>query len=159
LIKIPTARLPVIPGAFALASAARRSYQWRSSRHCHLIKPGIRSDWEAAMEKEPLIRLDWHGRETVDRLAKLVDEAEQVEIALPPEYHHVLFRTLYPEASVSQYEELDVRGGPELLARIAVVKGLEPFADVAGLLSERYASVRLDSPAIILITMLSAEKQ
>jgi hypothetical protein len=34
------------------------------------------------VEKEPLIKLTWHGHETVESIPALLDQAEQIEIIL-----------------------------------------------------------------------------
>ena len=104
------------------------------------------------MEKVPLIRLTWHGHETIAVLPKLLDEAEEIEIALPLDYNHSLFHTLHPEARPADLENIDAQGGPELLSRIATVSGLEELAELVEVLTEAQASVRVSSPPTLLIT-------
>lgn len=105
------------------------------------------------MEKEPLIRLTWHGHETISVLPKLLDEAEEIEIALPLDYNHSLFQLLHPEARPADLENIDVQGGPELLARIATVSGLEEFAQLVEVLTETGVSIQVSSPPTLLITV------
>ena len=109
-------------------------------------------------EKEPLIRLTWHGKETADKVAGLLDEVERIEILLAPEYHHVLFSRLYPNASRAQLEDLDVEGGPQLLSRIADIEGLEELAELEQAVSNAHANVKIKSPATIIITLPGASR-
>jgi len=104
------------------------------------------------MDKEPLIRLTWHGHETVSLIPGLLNEFEQIEISLPLEYNHALFETLHPDARAADLENIDAHGGPELLARIATVSGLEELENLTGLLNNARASVRIISPPTLLIS-------
>lgn len=105
------------------------------------------------MEKEPLIRLTWHGHETIAVVPKLLEEAEQIEISLPFDYNHALFRVLHPDARAADFEDIDTQGGPELLTKIATVSGLEELAELTQVLSSVQASVRIISPPTLLITV------
>lgn len=105
------------------------------------------------MEKEPLIRLTWHGHETISVIPKLLDETEEIEIALPLDYNHSLFHALHPDARPADLENIDAQGGPELLARIAKVRGLEELAQLVDVLKNARASVRVSSPPTLLITV------
>jgi hypothetical protein len=105
------------------------------------------------MEKEPLIRLTWRGRETVQLIPALLDQAEQIEIALPANYNHALFRALNPEAPPSALEELDASAGADLLNDIATIHGLEELATLTPTLSGVGARVRLVSPPTLVISM------
>ena len=105
------------------------------------------------MEKEPLIRLTWHGHETITVIPKLLDEAEEIEIALPLDYNHSLFHALHPDARPADLEDIDAQGGPELLARVATVSGLNELAQLVEVLKQVQASIRVSSPPTILITV------
>lgn len=111
------------------------------------------------MEKEPLIRVTWHGRETAEKIPSLIEQAQRVEITLPPEYHHVLFRTLHPDAKASELEELDVEGDPELLSRIARIDGLEELAELSDPLTQARATLHIQSPAQITIILPGATRR
>ena len=108
------------------------------------------------MEKEPLMKLTWRGRETVEALPPLLDHAEQIEIDLPAGYNHSLFRLLRPDAPPVQLEETDVSGGPQLLASIASIKGLEELSKLIEPLTAARAAVRVSSPPKIVITLPGA---
>lgn len=107
------------------------------------------------MEKEPLIKLTWHGHETVAVIPKLLEEAEKIEIILPFDYNHALFRALHPDARAADFEDIDTQGGPELLSQMATVSGLEGLEELIEVLSGVHASVRVISPPTLLITVPS----
>ena len=108
------------------------------------------------MEKEPLTKLTWRGHETVEAVPPLLDNAEQIEIDLPAGYNHSLFRLLHPDAPPVQLEETDVSGGPQLLANIASIKGLEELTKLIGPLTTARATVQVSSPPKIVITLPDA---
>ncbi|MFN2329852.1 MAG: hypothetical protein ABR612_13125 [Chromatocurvus sp.] len=108
---------------------------------------------DAKGDKEPLIRLVWNGAATTAEIAELLDLAEQIEITLPANYNHALFRTLHPDAPVSALEDLDTRAGPELLADIATVRGLENLAALTDTLIDAQATLHLLSPPTLLIDL------
>lgn len=108
------------------------------------------------MEKEPLIELPWHGHETIESIPALLDQAEQIKITLPENYNHALYRALHPEAPWVQLEEIDVSGGPELLADIATVSGLEELIALSGALTVAQAKVQVISPPTVVITLPAA---
>lgn len=107
------------------------------------------------MDKEPLIRLTWHGHETVSLVPGLLNEFEQIEISLPLEYNHALFETFHPDARVADLENIDAHGGPELFSRIATVSGLEELENLTGVLNNAQASVHIISPPTLLISLPS----
>ena len=103
------------------------------------------------MDKEPLIKLTWQGDATVDRIPALLDQADRIQIALPAEYNHALFRTLHPNASDAAVESIDINAGPEILDAVAKVGGLESLANLTAILTRAHASVTLRSPPTIVI--------
>ena len=110
------------------------------------------------MEKEPLIELPWHGHETIEAIPALLDQAEQIKITLPTNYNHALYRALHPEAPRVQLEEIDASGGPELLAHIATVSGLEELTALTGALTAAQATVQVISPPTVVITLPAANR-
>jgi hypothetical protein len=108
------------------------------------------------MEKEPLIKLPWHGHETIASIPALLDKGQRIEITLPANYNHALFRVLHPDEPTAQLEEIDASGGPELLADIATVTGLEEFAALTQALAAAHATVQVVSPPKVLITLPAA---
>jgi hypothetical protein len=105
------------------------------------------------MDKEPLIELPWRGRETIANTPKLLDKARQVKITLPDNYNHSLFSVFHPGAQPGNTEVVDVSGGPELLAAVASIKGLEGIAQLADELPTEELSVRVVSPPAIVMTL------
>ena len=110
----------------------------------------------AIMDKEPLLKLTWHGHETVEAVPLLLATAEQIEIELPAGYNHSLFRLLHPHASPAQLEDIEASGTPQLLVNIASIKGLEELATLVGPLDAAHATVRISSPPKIVITLPGA---
>lgn len=108
------------------------------------------------MEKEPLMKLTWRGRETVESMSPLLGHAEQIEIDLPAGYNHSLFRLLHPDAPPAQSEETNVSGAPQLLANIASIKGLEELGALIEPLDAAQATVQVSSPPKIVITLPGA---
>ena len=115
-----------------------------------IIKNNI--DLESVIEKEPLIKLTWRGRETVESVPLLLDHAEQIEIDLPAGYNHSLFRLLHPHAPPAQLEDINISGGPQLLAEIATIKGLEELTALIEKLTASRATIQVLSPPKIVIT-------
>ena len=106
------------------------------------------------MNKVPQVKLTWHGRETVEAVVKFISDVREIEIELPFNYNHALFHTLNPQASPSVSEDLDITGGPELLAKIATVHGLEELEGLIEALKKVNATVQLVSPPTITIKSL-----
>lgn len=111
------------------------------------------------MDKQPLISLTWNGHDTVALIPELIGLAEKIEIILPASYNHALFRALNPDAPESALEDLDTRAGPELLAHIATLHGLEDFADLADVLIDAQATLRLVSPPTLVIEMYTGKPE
>ena len=103
------------------------------------------------MEKEPLIKLTWRGHETIESIPPLLGDARQIEIILPANYNHSLFCALHPDEPPAQLEEINASGGPELLAAIATVKGLEEFIALAKALSTAHIEVQVVSPPSVIL--------
>ena len=103
------------------------------------------------MEKEPLIKLTWRGRETIESIPPLLGDAREIKIILPANYNHSLFCALHPGEPPAQLEEINASGGPELLSVIATVKGLEEFAALAKALATADTEVHVTSPPSVTI--------
>ncbi|SOD41787.1 hypothetical protein SAMN06298226_2090 [Nitrosovibrio sp. Nv4] len=108
---------------------------------------------ELIMEKDPLIKLTWRGHETIESIPALLDHARKLEITLPSNYNHSLFSALHRDEPAAQLEEIDVSGGPELLARVATVSGLEEFATLTRPLTAARATIQVESPPKVIITL------
>lgn len=103
------------------------------------------------MDKQPVIRVIWHGHKTITDIPRLLNKTEQLEITLPDSYNHALFRALNPNAPDSALEEINTKGGPEVLYDITTVRGLEEFAALIDTLRIAHASVRVVSPPTLII--------
>ncbi|MDT8385869.1 MAG: hypothetical protein RQ736_00005 [Thiogranum sp.] len=108
------------------------------------------------MEKRPLVALTWHGHETVAAIPEMLEVTERIEVVLPADYNHALFRALHPRASSSDLEQLDVRGGPELLAQMARVNGLQELEILIDALHAARAQVQIVSPPMLVIEVNAA---
>lgn len=111
------------------------------------------------MGKEPSIKLTWRGHETVESIPTLLDETEQIEFILPPNYNHALFHRLHPHAPQVELEDIDISGGPELLEEIATINGLEEFIALTGMLTAAQAAVRIASSPKVVITLPAANQK
>ncbi|MDA8384059.1 MAG: hypothetical protein M0037_13575 [Betaproteobacteria bacterium] len=80
-----------------------------------------------------------------------VEQRQPFEVLLPVDFNHVLFTRLCPRARPGMPESVDVAGGPELLRRIADIRGLEGFADLLSMEEMRTAAVRLRTPSPCII--------
>jgi hypothetical protein len=109
------------------------------------------------VDKQPLISLTWNGRDTAAVIPELIGLAEKIEIILPASYNHALFRALNPDAPDSALEDIDTRAGPELLAHIAAVHGLEDLAALTDVLVDARATLRLVSPPTLVIELSAAK--
>ena len=101
-------------------------------------------------------RLLWRGRETIDHALSLIESHASIEFQLASEYHHALFRAVYPAASPGALEEIDADGGPELLAKVATINGLEDMEALVSPLRKVRAAVRIWGRARISITVPEA---
>lgn len=110
------------------------------------------------MEEDRITRLLWHGPETVKKVRALLDQSARIEIELPTNYNHVLFRTLHPNALQAELETMDTLAGPELLAYVATISGLEELAALTEALSEAQATVQIVSPPKVIITLPSVNR-
>lgn len=111
------------------------------------------------MDREPLIKLTWHGEATVESIPALLDQADRIQIVLPAEYNHALFRTLHPDAPDAALESIDIDAGPEILDAVAKVNGLEALANLTTILDRAQASVTLQSPPTLIINQQSSPQR
>ena len=110
------------------------------------------------MDREAVIRLNWNDDETIAAIPDLLMHAHQVEITLPADYNHALFRALHPDAPASEPEVLDIHAGPEVLADIAHVRGLEKLTGLAEPLAAAHASLHVLSPPMLVIELPSTDQ-
>ncbi|NIR25582.1 MAG: hypothetical protein GWN77_01110 [Gammaproteobacteria bacterium] len=111
------------------------------------------------MEKEPLTRFTWRGQETVEKVMSARSRAMCIEILLPANYNHALFRLLYPGETQTAVESLNYAGGPELLVKIASIAGLEPLTALGKALSSANATIQLTSPPTLIITFPNKNRE
>jgi hypothetical protein len=88
----------------------------------------------------------WNGVPCLKAARRGMRSRSRVDIVLPLEVHHALFRHLNPAAPRGAPEALDTEGGPELLAKLSEVAGLEELAQLAPMLERARYRVRLTSP-------------
>lgn len=97
-------------------------------------------------------RILWRDGDSVEAAREAIARFGKVEVELPPGYHHTLFARLRPAGEAEHEPEvLDLRGGAELLERIAAIRGLEELEGLAALLREGRGEVELHSPGPVLI--------
>lgn len=105
------------------------------------------------MKPEPMARLVWQGADTIAAIDDLLERTDRIEIALPADYNHVLYRVFHPGAADHALEDLDIRGDAEVLRRMSGVRGLEEFARLIDRLAAADASVQILSPPRVLIDL------
>jgi hypothetical protein len=98
------------------------------------------------MEKEPVMNVQWNGRETVPIISQMIAYAGRIELRLAPEFNHALFQKLHPEAPHSVVESLDRSGDAELLNVVSEVDGLHDIALLVDILRAEDAWVQIVSP-------------
>jgi hypothetical protein len=92
------------------------------------------------------VRLRWDGAPSLKAARAAIRAGGRVDIDLPLETHHALYRHLNPDAGRGPDEEIDAADGEELLARIAAVAGLEELARLAPALRRARYRVALSGP-------------
>lgn len=102
------------------------------------------------MADTEVIMLTWGGRETAATAIQALRRRAKVEITLPANIHHGLFRRLYPDAAVTAPEGVNVFGGAELIAPLATLAGLEAMAELAEPLTHSGYRLQLRSPSPVL---------
>ncbi len=103
------------------------------------------------MDRDAVIRVNWNDDETIAAIPELLRRDQPIEITLPADYNHALFRALHPDAPASEPEEIDIHAGPELLADITRVRGLEKLTSLTEPLTAAHASLHLLSPPMLVI--------
>ena len=88
--------------------------------------------------------LRWKGFENIAGVERQLTARRRVSIRLADSYHHVLSVRLCPRTHLQG--SVRVRGGPELLAKIAAVPGLHDFADLVEPARAANATVYVSSP-------------
>ncbi len=104
------------------------------------------------MTNPSVLRLLWHGRRSIREVLDRLAESGRAEIQLAPDYHHALYRTITERPA--RVEQLDMEGSPELLDRIAQVRGLEPLSELVAPLTAQGARVHVMSPGPIITIVL-----
>lgn len=99
------------------------------------------------METTQGMKLEWNGHDTLVAVRAALMQRLLVEIHLPANYHHALFARIRPDAPPAGAETLDVNGGPELLAEVAHVDGLQEFGQLFVPASETQTRVQIRSPS------------
>lgn len=77
-----------------------------------------------------IVRLNWDGAPSIKAARSAMRNGDRVDIELPLETHHALYRHLHPEAPRGPDEAIDASDSVELLARVATVAGLEELAQL-----------------------------
>ena len=93
----------------------------------------------------------WRGSETAASARALLKHKQSVNLQLAANYHHAIINHLKLNASPEQSEVLKIEGGPELLSRIAEIRGLEAFSELVQPALQASALVRLEDPALVII--------
>ncbi|ADE14344.1 conserved hypothetical protein [Nitrosococcus halophilus Nc 4] len=92
-------------------------------------------------------QLIWNGMETIYTAKQLLREQRNIALKLPPDFHHTLFSHFHPDANPRQVDTVDTSGGPELLEKIAEIRGLEEITHLIPLVTETGAKIHVVSPS------------
>lgn len=92
-------------------------------------------------------QLIWNGMETIQDAKRLLEEQQEIALRLPADFHYTLFTHFHPDADPGQVDKVDAFGGPELLEKIAGIRGLESIAQLAPLVAETGAEIHVVSPS------------
>jgi hypothetical protein len=106
------------------------------------------------MKIPDVIRLTWHGLESIEAAKEALQRHGNVELQLPDDFHHTLFVHLHPGSAPVGSEQVDETGGAELLSRIAEINGLTGIANLVAAVTESRAKVRVISPSPKIIVEL-----
>lgn len=93
-----------------------------------------------------IVTLRWDGTPSVKAARGAMRNGDRVEIDLPLETHHALYRHLNPDAPRGPDEEIDAADSVELLARVATVAGLEELAQLGPAVRRGRYLVQLTGP-------------
>jgi len=93
-----------------------------------------------------IVTLRWDGAPSIKAARSAMRSGSRVDIALPLETHHALYRHLHPDAPRGPDEDIDASGDAELLGRIATVAGLEELAQLEPAVRRSRYEVRVTSP-------------
>ena len=96
--------------------------------------------------KPRAVALRWPGADTLKDARAAIRSRLPVEIELPLEVHYALYKHLHPDRPHTPSEDIDARGGAELLAPIATVAGLADLQQLEPAVRRAGYSVRLTSP-------------
>ena len=101
--------------------------------------------WNVGMDN--VVNLTWHGMATVDVARAAVSDHRDVELQLPAGFHHAVLVRFRAQAVAGRDEAVDVAGGPELLARVATIHGLDALGALHDPAVREHAHVRIVSPS------------
>lgn len=101
----------------------------------------------------------WNDSYSPEQVGALLDEFGRVEIELPPDFHHALFRRFHPEDGNAGPERVDEEGDPSLLERVTAIRGLAELEVFRELLEQRHARVKVLSPGPLLVFIAPHHRQ
>jgi len=104
------------------------------------------------------LTLRFDGAPSIAAARKAMRAGSRVDIELPLETHHALYRHLNPDASGGPDEEIDADDGAELLERIATVAGLGELGTLAPALKAGGYRVELSGPDPVLSLLPPAKR-
>ena len=102
-----------------------------------------------------VVNLTWQGRDTLDAARAAVNGRQDVELQLPAGFHHAVLVHFHPSTKPGD-AELDIRGGSEILARAAGIRGLDALGELQDPVRRAHAEVRIVSPSPKIV--ISAER-
>ena len=95
--------------------------------------------------------IEWRGEATIPEISEALNDNGRVDLVLPANFNHALFARLYPGTAAGA-EEIDIRGGPELLRSVASVDGLDDLRTLMDLAETVDARIHVISPPRLIMT-------
>jgi hypothetical protein len=102
------------------------------------------------MHNADVVALVWGSARCIDGALEALARGDYVEMVLPADTHHALFAHLYPAADRGAPENLDIRGAPQMVSRMATVAGLGGLERLEAPLARAGYRVGLSTPPPVL---------
>ena len=101
-----------------------------------------------------IVRVRWNDVRAIEQAAGVLREHGCVQLDLPADFHHAVYRHIHPRADQGSTEIIDTRGGAELLSAVAEIRHLSDLASLTELVAQAGGTVHIQSPAPRILILL-----